>query len=92
MADAAISCWEAEYYFEFWRAVTAIRLASTDGNADTVQQDDWTSLIVTPPYPDYTSTHANVTGAAQTVLTRYFGNNLPAEGWSEAFGETYVRK
>jgi hypothetical protein len=32
-----------------------------------------------------------VTGAAQRVLTIYFGNNLPVKGWSEAFGNTYVR-
>jgi hypothetical protein len=32
-----------------------------------------------------------VSGAAQTVLTIYFGNNLPVQGWSEVFGETYIR-
>ena len=32
-----------------------------------------------------------MTGAAQAVLTTYFGSNLPVEGWSEAFGETYLR-
>ena len=90
-ADAAISCWDAKYYYELWRPITAIRLASTDGNPDTEQQDDWTPLLVTPPYPEYSSGHATVTGAAQAVLTTYFGSNLPVEGWSEAFGETYLR-
>lgn len=91
MADAAISCWDAKYFFEFWRPITAIRNASSDGNPDTEQQDNWTPLLITPPYPDYTSGHANVSGAAQAVLTTYFGNNLPVAGWSETFGDTYVR-
>ena len=32
-----------------------------------------------------------MSGAAQAVLTTYFGNNLPVAGWSETFGDTYVR-
>jgi hypothetical protein len=91
MADAAISCWDSKYFYEQWRPITAIRLASTDGNPDTVEQADWTPLIVTPPYPDYSSGHATVSGAGQAVLTIYFGNSLPVEGWSEALGEAYVR-
>ena len=84
MADAAISCWEAKYLYELWRPITAIRLASTDGNPDTVEQADWTPLIVTPPYPEYSSGHATVSGAAQAVLTAYFGNLLWVVGTSEA--------
>jgi len=91
MADGAISCWDAKYFYEYWRPITAIRLASTDGNPDTAEQADWTPLIVTPPYPEYSSGHATVTGAGQAVLTIYFGNNLPVNGWSEALGEAYVR-
>ena len=91
MADGAISCWDAKYYYEFWRPITAIRLASTDGNPDTGEQADWTPLIVTPPYPEYSSGHATVTGAAQAVLTSYFGHNMPVQGWSEVFGPSTVR-
>jgi hypothetical protein len=83
MADAAISCWNTKYFYEFWRPITAIRLASTDGNPDTVEQTDWTPLIVTPPFPEYTSNHGALSGAAQTVLTMYFGNDAPVEGTSE---------
>src|SRR6266480_3234627 len=91
MADGAISCWDAKYYYEFWRPITAIRLASTDGNPDTEEQADWTPVVVTPPYPEYSSGHATVTGAAQAVLTSYFGHNVPVQGWSEAFGPSTVR-
>jgi len=82
MADAAISCWDSKYFFELWRPVTAIRLADTDGNANTIEQPDWTPLIVTPPYPEYDSGHQSNSGTAQAILTAYFGN-VPVEGFSE---------
>jgi len=44
MADAAIACWEAKYHYVFWRPVTAIPLADTDGNPAT-------SPDPTPPPP-----------------------------------------
>ena len=31
-ADAAIGCWNDKYYWQFWRPITAIREADTDGN------------------------------------------------------------
>src|SRR5262249_22099942 len=31
-ADAIIGCWDAKYTYAFWRPVTAIPLAGTDGN------------------------------------------------------------
>jgi hypothetical protein len=91
MADAGISCWDAKYFFEFWRPIHAIRLASLDGNPLTEEQADWTSLLATPPYPEYSSGHATISGAAQRVLTIYFGSDMPLSGWSEAFGDAYVR-
>ncbi len=69
MADGAISCWDAKYLFEYWRPITAIRQADLDGNPDTAPQADWTPLIVTPPYPEYSSGHATVSGAAQEVFS-----------------------
>jgi hypothetical protein len=41
MADAAISCRDAKYHFELWRPITAVRLASTDGNDATIEHSDW---------------------------------------------------
>ena len=31
-ADALIGCWNDKYYWQFWRPITAIREADTDGN------------------------------------------------------------
>ncbi len=73
MADAGIACWEAKYHYVFWRPVSAIPLAATDGNADTIADPAWTPLLVTPAHPEYPSGHSTVSGAAAAVLADYFG-------------------
>src|SRR5262245_34257396 len=70
MADAAICSWDAKYTYYFWRPVTAIAFAEPQLN--------WTSFIITPPFPDYTSGHSTFSGAAATVLPLFFGTaDLP---------------
>jgi hypothetical protein len=64
MADAAICAWDAKYTFDFWRPVTAINFAEPQLN--------WTSFIVTPPFPDYVSGHSTFSGAAATVLELFY--------------------
>ena len=91
MADAAISCWEAKYFYNFWRPITAIRLADTDNNPDTDPDVNWSPLMPTPAYPEYSSGHATVSGAGQEVLTEYFGQHVPVSGWSETFGPSIIR-
>ena len=84
LADAAISCWDAKYTYNFWRPVTAIQMGDTDGNIATDGEPwidgkpGWLPLIVTPPFPDYTSGHSTFSGAAATVLSLFFGTpNIP---------------
>jgi membrane-associated phospholipid phosphatase len=70
MADAAMCAWDAKYTFHFWRPVTAINFAEPQLN--------WMSFIVTPPFPDYVSGHSTSSGAAATVLARFYGTeDLP---------------
>ena len=66
MADSAICAWDAKYAFAFWRPVTAI---SAGGDST------WTSLIATPPFPDYVSGHSAFSGAAATVLAFFYGTD-----------------
>jgi hypothetical protein len=73
LADVSIACWRAKYDFKFWRPVTAIALADTDGNPATEVVPGWASLRPTPPYPDYTSGHACFTGAVSGSLDNLFG-------------------
>jgi hypothetical protein len=74
MADVVINCWDAKYEFSFWRPVSAIR-AAEDGNAETTADPTWTPLVVTPPFPGYTSAHSSVSGAAAAVLADFFGTD-----------------
>jgi len=55
VADTIISVWYAKYLYGFWRPITAINLADTDGNLATAAEPTWTPLIATPAYPDYVS-------------------------------------
>jgi hypothetical protein len=82
IADALISCWDAKFHFVYWRPITAIRLANTDGNDATDVQATWTPLITTPAYPDYDSGHQSVSGSSQAILNAISGS-MPVEGTSE---------
>jgi len=55
VADAEISVWHAKYVYGYWRAITAINLADTDGNPDTSPDPSWVPLRATPNYPEYPS-------------------------------------
>jgi hypothetical protein len=77
MADAAIACWDAKYHYVFWRPVTAIALADSDGNPATEPDPTWVPLFATPPFPEYPSGHSTVSAAAATVLARFFGQTTP---------------
>ena len=76
IADALIACWRAKYEFNFWRPVTAIALADTDGNDATDVVPGWTPHMPTPPYSDYTSGHACVSGATTGAFEHLFGPSL----------------
>ena len=75
MADAGIACWDAKYHYVFWRPVTAIPLAATDPNPDTVADPAWMPLLITPAHPEYPSGHSTVSGAAAAVLAAEFGDD-----------------
>lgn len=75
-ADAAIVAWDAKYEYDLWRPVTAIQQADTDGNPDTIADPNWEPVLVTPPFPEYVSGHSTFSGAADAVLTSFFGDNL----------------
>ena len=89
MADSVIACWDAKYFFELWRPVTAIRLEDADGDGNP-DDPDWTPLISTPAHPEYTSGHSSNYGAATTVLAAYFGEDTPFFLQSQA-DPTWVR-
>src|SRR4051812_35748952 len=75
LADAGIVSWDAKYFYNFCRPVTAIRNADNDGNPNTSADADWSPLITTPPFPSYTSGHSTFSGAAAAVLAGFFGTD-----------------
>jgi membrane-associated phospholipid phosphatase len=74
-ADSAIAFYDAKYAYRLWRPVTAIRLADTDGNPDTVGDPSWLPLAgTTPADPSYPGAHSTISAAAADVLASFFGD------------------
>ncbi|MDC6352856.1 MULTISPECIES: vanadium-dependent haloperoxidase [unclassified Robiginitalea] len=65
--DGFISCWDEKYRSNLIRPETLI-----NQHID----DSWKPVLQTPPFPEYTSGHSVVSGAAATALTSIFGDNF----------------
>jgi hypothetical protein len=72
MADTLLAGFDSKYTYNFWRPITAIHEAATDGNELTVADPVWEPLMLTPPMPDYPSTHSSQSAAASVVLIWFF--------------------
>ena len=78
IADAFISCWDEKYRSNLIRPETLI-----NQHID----PDWLPILQTPPFPEYSSGHSVVSGAASVILTKLFGDNFYFEDDTElAFG------
>jgi|AntAceMinimDraft_12_1070368.scaffolds.fasta_scaffold17723_2 hypothetical protein len=66
LSDSFISGWKEKYKYNLIRPISYIQ-----ENIDT----EWTTLVDTPPFPEYPSGHSVQSGAATAVLTDYFGDN-----------------
>jgi membrane-associated phospholipid phosphatase len=74
-ADSAIAFYDAKYAYQLWRPVTAIRLADTDGNPDTVADPTWLPLAGnTAADPSYPGAHSTISGAGAVVLASFYGD------------------
>jgi hypothetical protein len=71
-ADAEISVWYSKYVYGFWRPITAIQLADTDGNPATAEDPRWQPLVATPPYPEYVSGYSGGIGSFTRALQDTF--------------------
>ena len=90
-ADAIINTWNDKYHWRFWRPITAIRNADTDGNPDTTKAAGWTPLfdpslpasiagaippaLITPPYPDHPSGQTAYASATMHAFQSFFGTD-----------------
>jgi membrane-associated phospholipid phosphatase len=85
LADTAIAFFEAKYTYNFWRPVTAIRLADTDGNPQTDPDPTWLPLgTKTAPDPSYPGAHSAISKAGATVLSFYLGDRFTFDVTSES--------
>lgn len=83
-ADASIAAWDSKYADNFWRPITGIREADTDGNPNTEADPNWIPLGApadpgeqdfTPPFPAYVSGHATFGGAVFSMLAHFYGGD-----------------
>ncbi|NGY64241.1 vanadium-dependent haloperoxidase [Lentzea sp. NEAU-D13] len=74
-ADSLIACYQEKKRWSFWRPVTAVPLADTDGNPATIGDPAWTPLRATSPTPEYPSGHACFTAATTAALRAFFGRD-----------------
>lgn len=73
--DALQTTMASKFVHGLWRPVTAIRRADEDGNSNTAQDVNWTSLIGNPPYPTYAGNHAAIGTSQATILALFFGRD-----------------
>src|ERR1700758_3132353 len=77
LADTAIAFFDAKYTYQFWRPVTAIQMAGSDGNPGTEPNPTWLPLTTkTAPDPSYPGAHSAISAAGAGVLGFYFGTRL----------------
>jgi hypothetical protein len=85
-ADGSIGCWNDKAYWSFWRPITAIREAASDGNRATQADPNWLPLfdpsvpvsgppLVTPGFPDHPAGHTCISGATVHALRAFFGTD-----------------
>jgi len=76
LADTVIAFYDAKYTYTFWRPVTAIRAADTDGNPDTQPDPNFLpETRTTAADPSYPGAHGAVSAAAATALASFFGTD-----------------
>ena len=72
--DAFIACWDEKYRSKVIRPVNVINEWMDKG---------WSSLLQTPPFPEYTSGHSAITASASTVLAYIYGDNFAFQDTSD---------
>lgn len=83
MADAFKSVWFTKYHYDLIRPVTYI---------NRYIDPSWSPYLETPMFPEYTSAHSTVSGAASVVMEGFFGTAYPLTDSSEVrFGHSVRR-
>jgi PAP2 superfamily protein len=67
-ADAVTSIWWVKYHYNLVRPITYIRK---------VIDPTWTTVLPTPPFPEYVSAHSGQSAASLATLEALVGTNVP---------------
>jgi hypothetical protein len=67
MMDAGVGVYKVKYQYNQERPVTFIR--------EVLGKADWTSFVVTPPFPDFPSSHSTLAGSFAQTLEGLLGTN-----------------
>src|SRR5262249_15987588 len=73
--DGLIAGWYWKRHYAYWRPITAIHGAHTDGNPHTVADPAGRPLGTRPFDPEHRSTHSVLGGAAAEVIRRFTGSD-----------------
>jgi hypothetical protein len=77
--DSYASNFDSKYFYNFWRPVTAVALANSDGNPTTSNAAGWEVLAFpTPPVPDYPSAHSSAGGTGAAIIEALVPGRGPA--------------
>ena len=71
--DSLIATFDAKYHYNFWRPVTAIQRADTDGNPLTEPDPTWMPVVMTPNFPEYVAGHGSFVSAQGEVFNQILG-------------------
>jgi hypothetical protein len=74
-SDAVIACFDDKERHRFWRPMTAIHEAASDGNPATTADPGWEPLIPNPPYPDHPSGANCLTSGIVHAARDFLGTN-----------------
>ena len=74
LADGFISCWDEKYRSNLIRPETVINM---------YMDEDWTPVLQTPPFPEYTSGHSVISRAAAVALTSIYGDDFAFDDSTE---------
>lgn len=80
--EGFISCWDEKYRSNLVRPETLI---------NKFIDEDWKPILQTPPFPEYTSGHSVVSGAASVALTSIFSENFSFDDDTEVPFDLPVR-
>ena len=99
IADAIGTAWNAKLTYMWWRPITAIREddgdpsnSEDDGDALTIADPTWNSLLPAPPYPEWPSGLCSVIGAMTASLQHLTGGVNLTMGTAAVGSRTWTSK